>query len=156
VACTAIRSLTSPPDPSLESILSRIIGNSAAHPFIRQDAIAKVHEKSSQQAFDVLVSVVDDQAEGEDINFRELLDDYPKVHIYDFTMSNGRKSRELKTPSTAEEKQVPKTVGDYALHQLKKVTGEDFGVDKEAWRLWFKQSNQSDEKASCKMMAFKH
>lgn len=141
LARSVLRRLPDRPNAEFEPVLAQIMADPEVHPYVRTGAIAKVHGRSGVAILRTLANLIDDKAPREGLN-PELPADHPQADLIRFITSNRAKEMELLSLSRRVRREMkkgqgpPRTVGGYALERLKKLTGRDFGLDKQAWNGW--------------------
>ena len=138
---TVLRGLKARPAARFEPALAEIIDDAQKHPYVRTGCIDKIHRGSTAAMWRALVNAVGDTAVRKELTFR-LPKDHPQRDLIRFIETNQAKEGELWSKAHVEveiEKAAPKTVGEYALKRLKKLTGQDFGQDKQVWRQWIER-----------------
>lgn len=141
LASTAIRRHPKTPDVVFEPTLRRIVSDRSVHPHVRELAMMKIHEKSERGTLCVLVDIVDDPSPLKGITLN-LGNSHPLRDIGRFIQANQSIDAELWLKSRTFPKRKrkkeppPKTVGEYAQRRLKEITGQNFGLDRQAWRQW--------------------
>lgn len=143
LARAAISQLPDRPAVAFEATLAGIIDDRQTHSYVRTGCITKVHRGSTAVMWHALVNAIDDTTLRQGLTF-SLPEDHPQRDLMRFIDINRAKERQLRSNAYSlvrrkrkiKTETPPKTIGECALNRLEELSGQDFGLDKQAWRQW--------------------